>query len=461
MRVRWDLYEESTIAETGNSCQGGTLNTMKRIFTKPVYRAACVLAAIVFLAPTAGADGIGSIGKLFGKIDSSIRDQVKKEPAQALVTPLGNSHLATGQRDAGTVEPLSENNSEVVEPQVNTNPSPPVSVTRRSSTLDNLMGSDQPKRTNASSAMTKMSFLAEFESDYLEKSDDAGRLPGMKQSHDKVANALAITLPAEFGVSAACVQQRRRDGRVTGSPQAMTIAAVMYDVIDQLAPSTNKGGMLHDRVKSLSQPGIGCPNDFPAIKQFLSEYSDFAKSMVDHKLALVTNRKAKAQEQVRQDKMAADHQASEKASKERQVQEREAEMRRQKRESDDKRKIALRSGAEKPASFRDYMLMHDYGAGDQFYGSPLLKPDNKVYLFGTGGLDREDGEGLIVRNSGGDYIHVITNRSTPIYGELRIKMAIVVIGRYVGNTQYTTVMGAVRTAPMIEAIAVSKAPVYY
>jgi hypothetical protein len=405
------------------------LNTIKRIFTKPIYCSVCVSAALIFLAPTAVADGIGSIGKLFGKIDSSIRDQVKKEPAQVPVTPQGNSNLpATGQREAKRVEPLSENDSEVAEPQENTNASQPIPVNRRSSTLDNLIGSDQPKRSNASSAMTKTSLLAEFERDYLEKSDDAGRLPGMKQSHDKVANGLAIMLPAEFGVSAACVQQRKMDGRVTGGPQAMTIAAAMYDVIDQLVPSANKGGMLHDRVKSLSQPGIGCPNDFPAIKQFLSEYSDFAKAMVDRKLAVVAERKANDQERARQIKISAEHQANDKASKERQVQEREAEMRRQKKEVDDKRKIALRSGAEKPASFRDYMLMHDYGTGDQFYGSPLLKPDNKVYLFGTGGLDRESGEGLIVKNSGGDYIHVITNRSTPIYGELRVNMAIVVIG---------------------------------
>jgi len=241
----------------------------------------------------------------------------------------------------------------------------------------------------------------------------------------------------------------------------MTIASAMYDVIDQLTPSANKGGMLRDRLNSLSKAGTGCPGDFLAIEQFLSDYADFAKSMVNRKLALVNEKKAKEQDQNRQAKLAAEQQANEKVKKEQDAQARDADMRREKNEADEKRKIALRSGAEKPASFKDHMLLHDYGTGDQFYGSPLLKPDNKVYLFGTGALNREEDGGLFVKNPGGEYIHVKTNRNTPIFGELRMNMPIVVIGRYVGNVQYTTVIGAVKTAPVIEAIAISKAPVYY
>lgn len=369
--------------------------------------------------------------------------------------PQGNQNLPTdGQREAKKVPPIPENNTEITETQNNPN--------RKASTLDNLMGSDQPNKSNTTSVMTKESFFAEFERDYLEKSDDTGHLPGMKQKHDKVANSIAVVLPAEFGISASCVQQLRTDGKISGSIQAMTIAAAMYDVLDQIAPSGNKKGMLRDRVNSLSRPGSGCPSDFPAIKQFLSEYSDFAKGMLERKLALVAERNAKEQEQARQARIVADQQASEKANKEREAQAREAEMRKQKKGADEKRRIALRSSVEKPASFRDYMLMYDHGIGDQFYGSPLLKADNKVYLFGTGALDREEDGGLLVKSpGGGGYIHVRTSRSTQIYGDLRINMPIVVIGRYVENIQYTTVIGAVKTAPVIEAIAISKAPVYY
>lgn len=409
-------------------------------------------AVAILIATAANAQGIGALGKLFGDVESAIRDQAKKEPAQLQAVPSGNPNLPTaGQREANTVD----------ETQGRPMTQSPATQNRPDSTLNQLMGSEQAARNNSVSSVTKAALLAEFEKDYLEKSDDAGRLPGMKQSHLKVANGLATMLPAEYRVSAACVQQRSRDGSTSGSSQAMTIASAMYDVIDQLTPSANKGGMLHDRVNSLSKAGTGCPSDFPAIEQFLSEYADFAKSMVNRKLALVNEKGAKEQDQNRQAKLAADQQANEKAKKERDAQARDADMRREKKEADEKRKIALRSGAEKPASFKDHMLMNDYGTGDQFYGFPLLKPDNKVYLFGTGALNREEDGGLFVRSPGGDYIHIKTSRSTPIYGELRMNMPIVVIGRYVGNIQYTTVIGAVKTAPVIEAIAISKAPVYY
>lgn len=463
------------------------------------------------------------------------------------------------------------------------------------STLDNLMGSDQANRGDTISTMSKGAFLAEFERDYLELSDDAGHMPSMKQRHDKVAQNLAIMLPAELGVSAGCVQQRKRDGSITGTSQAMTIAAAMYDVIDELAPSTGKSGMLRNRVNSLSQPGSGCPSDFPAIKQFLSDYSNFAKEMVGRRKSLTAERKAKVNDiaiaasretttpSVAKDNaifariernyrprpesklepmrpiagpeqfdeltklLIADYGVSADCLLENKaisgaaetgqarsvahamnsilmygwamkyspatadasrinttidplsrrapfgcpadfdkikrflndfssftrsmIERKDAESlarshqkedaQRRKDAQDKERSVALRTGREKPASFKDYMLMHDHGVGDQFYGSPLLKPDNKVYLFGTGAVDREEGGGLLVRNSGGSYIHVKTSRSTPIYGDLRVNMPVVVIGRYIGNTQYTTVVGAVKTAPMIEAIAISKAPVMY
>ena len=467
----------------------------------------------------------------------------------------------------------------------------------KGSTLDNLMGEDRSSRSNTpSTILTKAAFLAEFERDYLETSDDAGHLPGMKQNLEKVTNNLAIMLPSEASISAACVQQRRRDGRIAGTSQARTIAAAMYDVIDELAPSANKGGMLRDRVNSLSQLGSGCPADFPAIKQYLSDYSDFAKGMVGRRKNLTAERKSKVNEMVvsasidtpsssvtkgnavftriengyrpkaeqkseptrpiasfdqfeelaklltteynvsadcvqekeRNGKNVESSQARaianamnsiliygwntkyspatadasrlnkdldplsrkppygcpadfEKIKKflndfssftKSMIDRKEAEglakaqqreeAQRRKETQDKERSVALRTSKEKPVSFKDYMLLHDYGTGDQFYGSPLLKPDNKVYLFSTGGLDREEDGGLFVKSpGGGGYIHVKTTRSTPVFGDLRMNMPVVVIGRYVGNIQYTTVIGAVKTAPVIEAIAISKAPVLY
>jgi hypothetical protein len=337
----------------------------------------------------------------------------------------------------------------------------PLAYGQGTGTLDSLMNSSQSARSNAASPVSKASFLADFERDYLAKATDKGTMQGMSQRADKVGDGLAAMLPAEYGVSATCVQQRSRDGRISGNSQARTVAAAMYDVLDQIATSGNKGGMLRDRVNSLSKPYTGCPNDFPAIKQFLDDYAEFAKGMVDRKLALVGERKANEEEKARQVKAAANQKADEQAGKQRDAQAREAEMKRQKKESDEKRKLALRSGSEKPGSFRDYMLMHDHEIGDQYYGSPLRVPDNKVYLFGTGAFDREDSGGLFIRNSGNEYIYVKTSRGTPIYGDLRVNMAIVVIGKYVGNIQYTTVIGAIKTAPVIEAFAISKAPVYY
>lgn len=132
-------------------------------------------------------------------------------------------------------------------------------------------------------------------------------------------------------------------------------------------------------------------------------------------------------------------------------------MFRQKKEAEEKRKSALQSGYAKPNSFNDFMLMHDdYVGGDQYFANPLLKPNNRVYLFSIGGIDRQDGNNLIIKSTTG-YIFVRTNHSTPMFGVLQVHSPTVVLGRYVDNTQYTTVLGEIRTAPVIEAIAVTKA----
>ena len=336
----------------------------------------------------------------------------------------------------------------------------------RSSSLDDLMG-DKPtvQRNAAAAAMTKAEFFAEFEHHYMEAARSNGIISSIDQEYSDVAKSLAVMLPSEFGISTQCVQQRMRDGRISGSRQAMAIASAMYDVIDKIAssggkaPSGRKTDTLREKVNSLSQRAGGCPNDFPAIKQYLEEYTEFAKALVARKQNAVAERQTKEKEEAQQAKLAADKQREEDETEKREAQAQEAQQQKLKREATEKRKLVLRSGAEKPASFRDHMLMYDYGMGDQFFSSPMLKPDGKVYLFGTGTLDGQDGSDLIFKGYNG-YVVVKIGRNTPIYGDIRINMLTVVIGRYVGNTQYTTVIGVVKTVPIIEAIAVSQAPVH-
>lgn len=328
---------------------------------------------------------------------------------------------------------------------------------KKGSSLDALLGAQHSDDHATGNAIGKQQLFADFESVYMEKSDDTGNFPSAAQRPDKVSDGLAVILPSEYGVSESCIQQRRRDARISGSSQARSIAAVMYDIVDQLAPpryGKPSGDMVRQRMSYLSQPGMGCPADFPKIRAFLDEFTDFAKAMVDRKKAVVT---AKAKQAEREQQLV-EARKSEKVQKDAEAEARAAEARRSEKEANDRRRTSLLAGKEKPASFRDHMLMHDYAIGDQYIWSPLVKADNKVYLFGTGSLDRQDGQDLILRSANG-YVMVKMGRSTPKYGELQVNRLTVVLGRYIDNTQYTTVMGAIKTAPVIEAIAVAKGPV--
>lgn len=426
--------------------RGSLLNKIKLAMKQRTYLLVTACVATAFVAPAAVAQGIGSLDRLFGKVESAIRDQARKEPAQIPAGSQGNQNAqTTGQREVKKEFTFSERDAEVAESQNSSNVPPPPLGNRKASSFDNLMGGDQPARNKVAAAMTKAAFFEEFERMHL---DSAGK------EYLKVASSLAMMLPAEYGVSTGCVQSRYHDGRVTHSSEAVTIASAMYDVIDQLGPSGPKSNRLRDNVNSLFMPGMPCRGDSVAIKQFLTEYTDYARGLLDRKQALVSDRKAREQEQARQAKIAADQQAQEKAGKEREAQARDAEMRRQNKEATEKRTVALRLGGEKPASFSDYTLMHQHKEGYNLFVNPKVEADNNVYLMPPFKLERADSDGLLVTDGNGNYILVKKTRSTAIYGELKINWPITTIGKYVGNTQYTTVIGAVKTAAVIEAIAI-------
>lgn len=375
--------------------------------------------------------------KAIGKIESAIRGQTGPRQAK----PGGaEAQQATEMRD----QPKESS----------------ASASQSNSSLDRLLGNDADSlQGQAGAGSTKAEFFSSFEKHYFEVASSSGAISDMQRKYMDIGNSLARMLPSEFGISIQCVQQRARDGRISGTSQARSIAAAMYDILDKLA-APERSNALRARFDSLARPGSGCPNDFAGIKQYLDTYTEFAIQLVDRHQKAVAERQSQMREAEREAKLAADRKRSEEDAKNREAQARDEAQKTAMREAQEKRRASLRSGAAKPNSFQDHMLMHDYVWGEQYFSSPLVEPDGKVYLFGTGALDRKDGNDLILKNPDG-YVIVRPKRGTPIYGELQVNRLTVVLGRYVANAQYTTVIGAVKTAPVIEAIAISKAPVQF
>ena len=126
----------------------------------------------------------------------------------------------------------------------------------------------------------------------------------------------------------------------------------------------------------------------------------------------------------------------------------------------DSRRAQLLAGTAQIQSFQDAGLVYQSDNLDSIILSPLLKPDNKIYgnkvyaLF----LEAQEEKGLIrgkiIANDLPYYVYLRTKEKTIIFhrDRLRIGATISVIGRYVSNATYKTILGAERQAPVLDAM---------
>lgn len=132
-------------------------------------------------------------------------------------------------------------------------------------------------------------------------------------------------------------------------------------------------------------------------------------------------------------------------------------------QAESKRIDALRQGkAEEIRNFNDAMIFYSAGNGRLLMARPKIKPDSRLYGAYGAVLDRveQGGDTLIIRAGSPPNYAFITGllavkQHRSVIENLRIGMPIHVIGRYVKNTEYSTVLGAAKTAVVLEAVYIS------
>lgn len=125
----------------------------------------------------------------------------------------------------------------------------------------------------------------------------------------------------------------------------------------------------------------------------------------------------------------------------------------------------IRSGKQKISNFTEALIFYfnDKTIKDHnmklIMLNPLLKPDNEIY-HGRILLDYEEQEDFLrvktiaYRAIPLKYGYLIINEKTVSFNKhpLKLEEEIVLIGRYVGNQKYKTVLDEERTAPMLEVL---------
>lgn len=117
----------------------------------------------------------------------------------------------------------------------------------------------------------------------------------------------------------------------------------------------------------------------------------------------------------------------------------------------------LRSGRTKVANFEDALLLYDRVEDlSAIMMAPLLRPNASIYATVVV-LDTEEENVFRVKSTTlGDvmYAFVVISNKTAILNpsKMRINSEIRVLGRYIRNVKYRTVLGDSRTAPVLEGL---------
>ncbi len=188
---------------------------------------------------------------------------------------------------------------------------------------------------------------------------------------------------------------------------------------------------------------------------------------------------AKERERVRQEKEQRERERSEQfaAAREAQIEEQQRLAAKAQKQVEERAR-ELKSGKVKISSFADAGLVYEPNQGlDDIMDSPRLVPD-KGYYSGSIIVDGQHSRNVLrgKRNAsiyfgtpfgvtrpdlayGLAYIFLRISSKTINYtpGNLRIGATITVLGRYVGNMQYTTIGGEPKIAPLLEVAYICSA----
>jgi len=114
-------------------------------------------------------------------------------------------------------------------------------------------------------------------------------------------------------------------------------------------------------------------------------------------------------------------------------------------------------------NFNDALIFYDAQNGTSLAMHPRVQPDNKLYGISGVILERaeHDGDMLIIRLSYSRYYAFVTHALAIEHNHgdiknLRIGMPLNIIGKYIGNEDYTTVGGETRTAVVFKAVYLSQ-----
>jgi hypothetical protein len=120
------------------------------------------------------------------------------------------------------------------------------------------------------------------------------------------------------------------------------------------------------------------------------------------------------------------------------------------------RKRLLKSGRVKISSIKDAALYHDPTQTlPAVIQSPLLSPDSAMYR-GCAVLDGKEQEEILRAKAlrGVAYVFLKTSTKTKNFSpsRMRIGETVCLVGRYVGNVKYRTVIGEPKIAPLINVL---------
>lgn len=158
--------------------------------------------------------------------------------------------------------------------------------------------------------------------------------------------------------------------------------------------------------------------------------------------------------------------ASREASEERAVRERKQ---REDAEAQRRRGSDLRTGKAQPTDLQELLVAAGVPDGSSLARSPMIKPDGKTYGL-SGVIELAEGStsftarsslGLVaeIQRSAGVgaqpfyfRVHVPQSMRAAYEKSARIGMGVLVVGKYLSNSQYRTAAGSARTMPVLELV---------
>lgn len=291
----------------------------------------------------------------------------------------------------------------------------------------------------------RASIFASIAKVYHTKAYDNGGFPSSLLDYHTLGLRVGEHLEQHSRVSARCLFDVRRDGKRSPTGAVIGLVAGLEDVMRSHAAKglASLQTVVAARVRSFAA-SPGCSRYEPAAQSLLLAFSEFAQPMVASHLEKITKRndEARIAAQSGREQAQRHNHARRRTAEETEVR-RAADQEQQRQE----RLLALKDGAA-PESFKDHYLLLDPQNAQFDLANPPLDPIKGPVIF-RGQIVREENGGylLLLTTRVPAYVKLVRSASSAVEGTLHINGHVNVIGRHVGNRQYETVLGAVKTVP--------------